>query len=396
MKTIYIFSIILFIVLYTQVNGQVKYVDIEPDIRLEGVHHLNLDLDSNGSIDFRLIHDTVLANWPNEGAQINVIHHMGMNEIVGQESGHFYPKPLAFNTLLFDGSKSWGIFEDNLALYVWVITGGVLSHHGLWRYLSDDRFVGFRMQSDQGQLYGWIRLFVSPDGKYMVFRDYAYMELPDIPMLTGQGIPIKTVEKLEVSDEFDFGDGRDLQISFSPPQDEIALSHYRVLVIKSSAIGSIDLLAATNVPVGNVTKVYPGTNHYSFFLNENTKDVDGECIKTGEEYVVKVLSLGRLLDNPENALSAPSAPFSLNKLSAIKENAKEDISVSTSNNQCIISSDSKIITIQLYNLNGQLYKTVNSNSNYVTINLGEFDRGALILRIETEQKIINRKIYITF
>ncbi len=103
MKTIYIFSIIHFIVLYTQVNGQVKYVDIEPDIKLEGVHHLNLDLDSNGSIDFRLIHDTVLANWPNEGAQINVIHHMGMNEIVGQESGHFYPKTLAFNTLLFNG-----------------------------------------------------------------------------------------------------------------------------------------------------------------------------------------------------------------------------------------------------------------------------------------------------
>lgn len=393
MSSIRIISVVIFSLFCVTLFGQVKYIDIEPDIRLDEVHHLPLDLDSNGSTDFILIHDTNLANWPNEGSQINVIHHMGINEIVGQIGGHFYPKPLAFNSLLNDQSKSWGIFEDNLSLYTWVITGGVLSHHGMWQYLSDDRFVGFRMQSDIGRVFGWIRLFVSPDGKYMILRDYAYMEVPESPMLTGQGIPVNSVQNLEVSDVFDFGDGRDLQLTFSPPKNEIAISHYRVLVIKSSELKNFDLLAAINVPAASFIKVYPSPDPYSFFMNESTKDVDGECIKTGEEYVVKVLSVGRVIDEPDYYLSPPTPVFSLNKQTSITENSKQSISVNIAKKQLtILSEDAIILNIHVYNMNGQVLKNIESDSKTIAIDLSGLSDEIVILSICTEQNTINRKL----
>ncbi|MBL6963571.1 MAG: T9SS type A sorting domain-containing protein [Bacteroidetes bacterium] len=393
MKALRIFTLMLMSLLCAQLLAQVKYVDIKPDVKLEGVHHMPMDLDSNGTTDFILLHDTLLANWPNEGAQINVIHHMGVNEIVGQESGHFYPKPLSFNTLLFEGSKSWGIFEDNLALYVWVVTNGVLSHHGLWRYLSDDRFVGFRMQSDQGRLYGWIRLFVSPDGKYMILRDYAYQEIPEEPMYTGEGIPVNPIKNLSVQDVFDFGDGRDLQVTFSPQVDEIAISHYRILIIKSSDLTHFDLLAAINVPASSCTKVYPSPNPYSMFLNADTRDVSGELIKAGEEYVIKVLSVGRKIDNPEYSLSPATNPFSLDKLTTMREENGQSISVHVADNHCIITSaDSKFLGVQLYNLNGQLLKNSSVESNAYHIDLSCIRADIVVLIIQTEKSIITRKL----
>jgi hypothetical protein len=392
----HVFGIILYALVITMVNAQYNYVDIEPDIRFEDVHYLNLDLDKNGSVDFRLFHDTSLANWPNEGSQLNCIHHMGINEIVGQEAGHFYPKPLQFNTYLFDGSKSWGMHEDNLCLYAWVITDGRLSHHGLWRNLTNDRFVGFRMQTDNGPVYGWIRLFVSPDGKYMILKDYAYMEEPNLPMYTGQGIPVKEINKLEVSDVFDFGDGRDLQISFNKAENELALSHYRVLVIKSSVSSSFNLDMAMNVAVENVTKIYPSNNNkYSIFLNENSKDVDGDLIKSGESYVVKVLSKGRLMEETPYALSAPSEEFTLEKLSGITETVDENIRIVVNQKRCKINSTLKIKNIQLWSVKGQLVLNNTCNANQYQINMDQYGSGIYYVKIFTQDAVLNRKIYIT-
>ncbi|MFC2114738.1 hypothetical protein ACFLRI_05260, partial [Bacteroidota bacterium] len=303
--------------LWLSLSAQLNYIDIQPDIRLEGVDHLPLDLDNNGSTDFMLIHDTVLANWPNEGSQINVIHHMGINEIVGELNGHFFPKALYFNALLNEQSKSWGMMEDNLALYVWVITNGVMSHHGNWRFLTNDRFVGFRMETDVGRVYGWIRLFVSPDGSYMIFKDYAYMEMPEMPIYTGEGIPAIPVQDIVVEDVFDFGDGRDLQVKFSPPENELVLSHYRVMFVKSSEVQGFDLMAAQQVPAGSFTKVFPGQPNYLLQLNENTADVNGESIRAGESYVAYVLSVGKCLNNPAYALSQPSTEIKLVEASSV-------------------------------------------------------------------------------
>jgi len=380
--------------LWFSLSAQINYVNIEPDIRLEGVHHLPLDLDNNGSTDFILIHDTVLGNWPNEGSQINVIHHMGINEIVGELKGHFFPKALQVNSLLNEQSKSWGMMEDNLALYVWVITNGVKSYHGNWRYLTDDRFVGFRMQTDVGRVYGWIRLFVSPDGTYMIFKDYAYMEIPEMQMYTGEGIPVMSVKDVLVEDIFDFGDGRDLQIKFSSPENELVLSHYRVLLVKSSEVKGFDLTAAKQVPAGSFTKVFPGQPYYSLSLDAITTDVNGEVIHAGESYVVYILSVGNCLNNPSDALSLPSSEIKLIEASSLDEDPSQpNIHITQRGTQLFLRTQckEKIQDVALYNTAGQLLYNISIEGTEILINTDRLPEGIILLKFLYEQHYYTRK-----
>lgn len=394
MKTFQYFTVIFLFLLCYNISAQIKYVDVKPDIRLEGVHHLPLDLDSNGSIDFTLIHDTLLGNWPNEGSQINVIHHMGINEVVGVQNGHFFPKALYFNTLINEQSKSWGNFEDNLALYVWVITNNVKSHYGYWQYLTEDRFVGFRMNSKAGQLNGWIRLFVSPDGKYMILKDYAYNETPSAPIYTGEGIPIMPIKEIVVENVPNFGDGRDLRVTYNTPENEIALSHYRIMFVKNGDVPSFDIQAAQQVPAGSFIKIYRGQTNYQIDFDENTSDVNGELLKSGESYNIFVLSVGICMNNPPYTLSEPSDIINLLRTNSIENDQIDSkINISQTGNQLKIVSNENdhLIDLEIYRINGQLlYANKSINSIETEINIGQWHNEMIILNIKTKTQ--NHKI----
>lgn len=104
-----------------------------------------------------------------------------------------------------------------------------------------------------------------------------------------------------LSDAGDFGDGRDLLVTFGRAADESSLSQYRVLVVKSGSASSFNLNSAINVPAANYTALSKTGANQSQFLNASTRDVNGEPIRSGVSYRVFVLSVGST--NSTNAAS---------------------------------------------------------------------------------------------
>ncbi|MNO60060.1 hypothetical protein D3C76_506620 [compost metagenome] len=121
---------------------------------------------------------------------------------------------------------------------------------------------------------------------------------------------IGVVSNLSVSDYSDNNDGRDLHVSFTRPSDESNISHYRILVVRTSNVGSFTESKA------NATSYYTQANvgsNYSQVLASGAKDVDGYKIQNGISYTVYVLSVGKGSYSGSYVLSAKSNAVTLSQ-----------------------------------------------------------------------------------
>ncbi|WP_281486617.1 copper amine oxidase N-terminal domain-containing protein [Lysinibacillus sphaericus] len=120
------------------------------------------------------------------------------------------------------------------------------------------------------------------------------------------------VSNLYANDVSDYGNGRDLFVSFNKAVDESIISHYRILVVPTAYYNSFSLTEANNVSSSNYTTVYKsGKSTYEQTLSENTRDVRGNTIKEGTSYRIYVLTVANGIGS--NALSAPTSTITLNK-----------------------------------------------------------------------------------
>ncbi|MGE7908578.1 stalk domain-containing protein [Lysinibacillus xylanilyticus] len=125
---------------------------------------------------------------------------------------------------------------------------------------------------------------------------------------------VGAVSNLYASDMNDYGDGRDLYVSFTKAVEESNISHYRIMVVPTSYYSSFSLSDANNVSSSNYTTVSKsGNNNYGQALSGNARDVRGNYIKEGTNYRVYVLSVGYGNYSGSNALSAPTSTITLGK-----------------------------------------------------------------------------------
>ncbi|MFJ8512067.1 stalk domain-containing protein [Lysinibacillus xylanilyticus] len=125
---------------------------------------------------------------------------------------------------------------------------------------------------------------------------------------------VGAVSNLYASDVNDYGNGRDLYVSFTKAADESNISHYRIMVVPTSYYNSFSLTDANNVSSSNYTTVSKsGNNTYGQALSENARDVRGNYIKEGTNYRVYILSVGYGNYSGSNALSAPTSTITLAK-----------------------------------------------------------------------------------
>jgi len=125
---------------------------------------------------------------------------------------------------------------------------------------------------------------------------------------------VGTVSNLYASDVNDYGDGRDLYVSFNKVADESNISHYRIMVVPTSYYSSFSLSDANNVSSSYYTQVNKTGNYtYGQALTSSTRDVRGNYIKEGVSYRVYVLSVGYGNYSGSNALSSPSSTITLGK-----------------------------------------------------------------------------------
>ncbi|WP_341302356.1 copper amine oxidase N-terminal domain-containing protein [Lysinibacillus sp. FSL H8-0500] len=134
---------------------------------------------------------------------------------------------------------------------------------------------------------------------------------------------VQAVSNINVSDVGDYGDGRDLQISFTKPSDESNIDSYRILVVPASKANGFDLNTATRVT--NYTDINKG--QYSMKLGAGSRDTDGRLITNGEEYRVYILSIGSGNSKAMYTLSFPSSFITLEDRSASGSVEKVTLSI---------------------------------------------------------------------
>lgn len=129
-------------------------------------------------------------------------------------------------------------------------------------------------------------------------------------ILTNNSYRVGTISSLYVSDVGNYGNGRDLEVSFNRASDESNISHYRVFVVKSSDYNYFDLSRAESLNSYYYTQVNKtGYNSYRLNLSSDSRDVDGALIRNGVSYRVYVMSYAYSGSN--HALSSASSAITL-------------------------------------------------------------------------------------
>ncbi|GGD55735.1 copper amine oxidase N-terminal domain-containing protein [Paenibacillus nasutitermitis] len=126
------------------------------------------------------------------------------------------------------------------------------------------------------------------------------------------------VTNVKANDVNDYGDGRDLQVSFTKASDETKINHYRVLVVKSVNAGNFSLAKAVAAASSNYTAVNKSGSNFIQTLSSGARDTDGAAIASGVSYRVYVLSVSNDNNTGNYTLSGGSADVVLTKNSNIE------------------------------------------------------------------------------
>ncbi|WP_309119422.1 copper amine oxidase N-terminal domain-containing protein [Paenibacillus sp.] len=120
------------------------------------------------------------------------------------------------------------------------------------------------------------------------------------------------VTQVTMSDVSDYGDGRDVLVSFAKAQVDANISGYRVMLVKSKDASKFNLAAANAVTSDYYIAVSKGNSStLSAMFGSAARDVSGELITNGETYTAFVLSVSHNAVASLNRLSAPSNAVTL-------------------------------------------------------------------------------------
>lgn len=119
------------------------------------------------------------------------------------------------------------------------------------------------------------------------------------------------VTNVQVRDVADYGDGRDMSVSFTRASDESNIANYRVMVVKSKDASRFDVNAANAMSSSNYTTVYKSGSTLSTTLSSSARDTSGDRIRNGVPYTVFVLSVSNNVNRHSNQLSSSTATITL-------------------------------------------------------------------------------------
>ncbi|WP_138493699.1 copper amine oxidase N-terminal domain-containing protein [Paenibacillus pinistramenti] len=200
---------------------------------------------------------------------------------------------------------------------------------------------------------------LAADSSYKVFvmtlgnsGDYALSSPSDTFTLTGNSVP--AASNVSISDVADYGDGRDLAVSFTKASSESNISGYRVFIVKTANASRFTLSAANAVSSSNYTSVGKAGSTLSTVLNAGSRDTSGELLKNGVSYTAFVLSVSSKPSASASRLSAASSPLILSAsnqapvLSSVTDNSNygdgRDLQVSFTK----ASDESKVANYRIY------------------------------------------------
>ena len=124
---------------------------------------------------------------------------------------------------------------------------------------------------------------------------------------------VTAVTNVKISDINDFGDGRDVSVSFTRPQNDNNTSNYRVFIVKTKDANNFSLTTANNLSSNYYTSVEKSGSNGSTLvatLSSSTRDTSGDFIKNSESYTAFVMSVSNT-NSVVNKLSPASLSVTL-------------------------------------------------------------------------------------
>ncbi len=115
----------------------------------------------------------------------------------------------------------------------------------------------------------------------------------------------------QVKDNSDYGDGRDIQVSFNRSSDESKVANYRVFVVRNSVASSFNLTTASNLSSSLYYTVNKTGNNITTTLPSSMKDTSGYNVTNLQDYRIFVMAVGNQQNGYTNALSASSTALRL-------------------------------------------------------------------------------------
>lgn len=125
---------------------------------------------------------------------------------------------------------------------------------------------------------------------------------------------VEAATNVRGNDVSDYGDGRDLSVSFTRASNESNIAQYRIFAVKTSDINKFDLSAAKSAPSQNYTTVYKtgsSSSTLSAVLGSSARDSSGELIRNGISYTLYVLSVSSNENTTASRLSSSSSSITL-------------------------------------------------------------------------------------
>jgi len=126
------------------------------------------------------------------------------------------------------------------------------------------------------------------------------------------GSPVAAVTSVTPTDVSEYGDGRDMKVTFTKPQTDSNIANYRVMVVKTANASKFDVTTANGVSSNNYTTVNKSGTTLTTALTSSSRDTAGELIKNGVSYTVFVLSVSNNTNAYSNKLSSGSSSITLN------------------------------------------------------------------------------------
>lgn len=135
-----------------------------------------------------------------------------------------------------------------------------------------------------GQPYRVYILAVGSGGQAALSSASSEVTLTSVPS-------VNAVSNVQARDTGNYGDGRDLSVSFSRAAEEQQIGSYRIMTVKTANASSFNLQAANAVPSAYYTTVNKSGAALNAVLSSGSRDTSGDLIRNGVPYTVFVLSV---------------------------------------------------------------------------------------------------------
>lgn len=290
----------------TDAQAGVVYTDENPDFAGAVGSQYFLDLNNDGTDEFRI--------WHNGSSNLYISPLGALNNVLGSGGATFaYPFALTSGTAI---SASAGTFFNN------GFSGGFQSlNYGSCSFGNfcsvTDTYIGLQFDIGGNTHYGWVRLDVNASGSVWSVKDYAYEDVANAAINAGAMgvVPVLADTALTIvgMDIANSGNGLDLQVDYTAAVDETTISEYRVIVVKTDSTPTFLLANAQALVAANYTAITPNASpNYTQILSVTSTDADGDLIITGQSYTIFVLSVADGVNANTDALTNSLTTVTLN------------------------------------------------------------------------------------